>query len=70
MFFAIGCAGCGYTVSRTAIDTIERLAASRRGDGSTGVNELAQRVRGPCRKCGGRAFTAEVIRPPVRSNTS
>lgn len=66
VLFAVACQGCGHTVSRTAADTIARLAASRRGDGSTGVNELASRVRGPCRRCGGRAFKSEVIRPSTQ----
>jgi hypothetical protein len=34
-----------------------------RGDGSTGVLEVGKRIRVPCRKCGGRQFEAELIRP-------
>lgn len=60
---AVTCQGCRHTVSRTAVDTIARLKAAGRGDGSTGVNDLSGRVRGPCRKCGGQAFSVELVRP-------
>jgi len=65
VLIAVICTGCRHAVTRDAAATIARLRASRRGDGATGIAVLGSRVRGPCRKCGGRAFVAKVIRPPA-----
>lgn len=62
----VTCGRCRHAVSRTVSDTIDRLVAARRGDGSTGILELAGRIRGPCRRCGGMSFTATVVRTKTR----
>lgn len=58
---ALRCEGCGPTLTRGVEETIARLIATRRGNGATGVLELGQRVRGPCRKCQGRRFASAVV---------
>jgi hypothetical protein len=58
---SVSCIGCRHAVTRTVPDTIDRLKTARRGDGSTGVLELAGRIRGPCRRCGCRRFTTTVV---------
>lgn len=58
---ALRCEGCGLTLTRGVEETIARLIATRRGNGATGVLELGQRVRGPCRKCRGRRFASAVV---------
>lgn len=55
------CEGCGLTLTRGVEETLDRLIAARRGDGSTGVLELGKRVRGPCRQCRGRRFASAVV---------
>lgn len=63
---AVTCSGCRHMVTRTVSDTIDRLKAARRGDGSTGILELAGRIRGPCRRCRGMSFTTTVVQAPRR----
>lgn len=58
---SVTCATCRHAVTRTVSETIDRLKAARRGDGSTGILELAGRIRGPCRRCGGMTFTTTVV---------
>lgn len=58
---SLKCEGCGLTLTRGVEDTLDRLIAARRGDGSTGVLELGTRVRGPCRQCRGRRFSSAVV---------
>ncbi len=58
---ALRCEGCGLTMTRGVEETIMRLIATRRGSGATGVLELGQRVRGPCRRCNGRRFSSAVL---------
>jgi hypothetical protein len=63
VLIAIACASCGASVLLQPRAVIARLKQAGRGDGSTGVLEVGKRIRGPCRKCGGRLFEAELIRP-------
>jgi hypothetical protein len=63
VLIAIACAGCGARLLLPPREVIRRLQAAGRGDGSTGVIELAKAVRGPCRKCSGRRFAAEIVWP-------
>lgn len=57
---ALRCEGCGLTLARSVEETIKRLRAAKRGDGATGITELGRRVRGPCRRCKGSQFRAEL----------
>lgn len=61
MLIAIGCAKCRRRSLLPATEVIRRLKAAGTGGGHTGVLELHQKVRGPCRKCGGRTFKVELI---------
>lgn len=63
---AIGCDACAARTLLPPLRVIERLIASGRGNAATGLIELAQKVRGPCRKCGGRRFTTTLIWPSTR----
>lgn len=55
-FVVVRCAKCRAEVTMTAEQAIDRLRATGRGDAATGINALATVIRGPCRRCGGRAF--------------
>ena len=61
VLIAIICEQCPARLTLPARAVIERLRQAGRGDGATGILELASRVRGPCRQCGGRSFRSEVI---------
>ncbi|HEX8214728.1 MAG TPA: hypothetical protein VF582_04560 [Allosphingosinicella sp.] len=63
VLIAIACGTCKARLLLPPREVIRKLRAAGRGDGSTGVLELAKLVRGPCRKCGGRRFAAEVVWP-------
>lgn len=62
VMITITCEGCQRAVTLPVGKMIDRLIATRRGDAATGINELGKRVRGPCRSCGGRAFTSSTTR--------
>lgn len=55
-FVVVRCAKCQAELVMTAEQAIDRLRAAGRGDAATGINALATAIRGPCRRCGGRAF--------------
>ncbi|PWG03490.1 hypothetical protein [Sphingosinicella humi] len=63
VLIAIACEQCPARVLLPPRAIIERLKQARRGDGSTGILELGRRIRGPCRRCGGREFRSEVLPP-------
>ena len=63
VLIAIACANFGASVLLPPQAMIARLRQAGRGDGSIGVLEVEKRIRGPCRKCGGHQFEAELIRP-------
>lgn len=63
MLIAIACEQCPARLLLPPRAVIERLKQAGRGDGSTGILELGRRVRGPCRRCGGRKFRSEVVSP-------
>lgn len=58
---ALKCEACGLTLTRGVQETIDRLIATGRGSGATGVLELGRRARGPCRRCNGRRFSSAVL---------
>lgn len=58
---AIICGKCSARTLLAPLDVIRRLKAAGRGDGSVGVRELGERIRGPCKACGGLVFTSEVV---------
>jgi hypothetical protein len=58
---AIACEGCKTRLLLPPQEVIRRLKLAGRGDGSTGVIELANAVRGPCRKCGRTRFETQVV---------
>ena len=60
---AIVCAKCNDRLLLPARAVIERLKKAGRGDGATGVIALGSKIRGPCRKCGGRSFKSAPIWP-------
>lgn len=66
---AIACDGCAARTLLPPRRVIERLLATGRGNGATGILELGRKVRGPCRKCSGRRFTSVLVWPgsPPRS---
>lgn len=61
VLIAIICTSCKARLLLPPQEVIKRLKAAGRGDGSTGVLELARAIRGPCRKCGLRRFECEVL---------
>jgi hypothetical protein len=61
VLIAVTCQGCSVRVVLPPRQMITRLKEAGRGDGSTGVLELGQAVRGPCRRCGRTRFRSEVI---------
>ena len=62
----VACCACLLTIAYSPIEMIQRLLKSGRGDGNSGVHTLAERIRGPCRRCGGRQFSAVLhFRDPV-----
>lgn len=63
VLIAIACTGCETRLLLPPREVIRRLQAAGRGDGSTGILGLGKAVRGPCRKCSGRSFAAEVVWP-------
>lgn len=63
VLIAIACAVCAARALLPPREVIRRLNAAGRGDGSTGILELGQAVRGPCRNCSGRRFAAELVWP-------
>ena len=60
---AIACDGCAARTLLPPRRVIERLLATGRGNGATGILELGRKVRGPCRKCSGRRFTSTLVWP-------
>ncbi len=62
VLIAIACAGCDVRLLLPPELVIQRLKAAGRGDGSTGLHRVATAVRGPCRRCGGRRFSVDVVR--------
>lgn len=54
----IGCRTCGGAALRTPEQVIRQMRGAGTGDGKTGLNELGDLIRGPCRKCGGTRFYA------------
>ncbi len=66
----VKCEKCGYRLLLPPEAMIDRLIKAGRGDGSTGIHSLGKAVRGPCRKCGGRQFKADVIRPKAPGTCS
>lgn len=63
ILIAIACNGCTARSLLPPLRVIERLIATGRGTAATGLIELAQKVRGPCRKCGGRRFSTTLVWP-------
>lgn len=61
VLIAIICTFCEARLLLPPQEVIRKLEAAGRGDGSTGVLELARAIRGPCRKCGLRRFECEVL---------
>lgn len=61
VLITVRCEGCDHALTLPPEAMIERLRAARRGGPETGVLELASRIRGPCRRCGGMAFESAVI---------
>jgi hypothetical protein len=61
VLIAILCTHCEARLLLPPKQVIARLKAAGRGDGSTGILELARVIRGPCRKCGVRRFECQVI---------
>lgn len=60
------CGACGLAKRYTPARLIAQFDRSGRGDGNTGINEAAQRIRGAC-KCGVRKWSVDVIRPdPIK----
>lgn len=59
------CRGCGRRSPIAPEAAAERLKRLGLGDGGTGYLYMAGLVRGPCKACGGRAFTAELDRAPA-----
>jgi hypothetical protein len=66
VLIAVACDGCAARLLLPPIRVIERLIETGRGNAATGLLELGQKVRGPCRKCGGRRFTSALIWPDAR----
>jgi DNA-directed RNA polymerase subunit RPC12/RpoP len=60
---AIACRRCTARVLLRPRAMILKLKAAGRGDGSTGIKQLGELVRGPCRQCGARRFESEVVWP-------
>ncbi|WP_122464988.1 hypothetical protein [Brevundimonas lutea] len=63
LMISITCVGCRRAVTLTVPAMIDRLIASGRGDASTGMQELARCVRGPCRNCAGGLFEPALLWP-------
>lgn len=63
VLIAIVCQDCPHRLLLPPRAVILKLKASGRGDGSTGVKQLGDLVRGPCRRCGSRQFRSEVVWP-------
>ncbi len=61
VLIAVTCEGCSARVVLPPRQMITRLRQAGRGDASTGVLELGQAVRGPCRRCGLAKFRSELI---------
>lgn len=70
VLIAVSCTACPARTLLPPIRVIERLIAGGRGDGATGLLELGRKARGPCRRCGGRAFEGGVVwlKPTGRTN--
>ena len=60
---SVACDGCAARTLLPPRRVIERLLATGRGNGATGIFELGRKVRGPCRKCSGRRFTSTIVWP-------
>ena len=61
VLISIRCRACENNLLLRPAEVITRLKAAGRGDGSTGVIELATAIRGPCRKCGTSLFETNVL---------
>ncbi len=59
----ICCAKCSNKTGLPSRRIIDKLVSYGRGNSATGINDLGARIRGPCRKCGTRCFTARYIWP-------
>lgn len=60
----IACTRCESRAVLPPPAVIARLVTAGVGDASCGVLEVGRRVRGPCRKCGGRSFASSVVWAP------
>lgn len=58
---AIVCKECSVRTLLSPAVVIGRLKAAGRGDGSVGILELGERIRGPCKKCRGRHFETNIV---------
>jgi hypothetical protein len=56
----IGCVTCPHVSRLSPLQVIDFLRRTRAGDGNTGVNVLADVLRGRCPKCGGGRFWTAV----------
>jgi hypothetical protein len=59
---AIACTACGGRSLLPPAEVIKRLTSVGRGNGNTGIIELARAVRGPCRRCGHQRFTTSAVK--------
>lgn len=59
----ISCAKCSDRHAMPPRRVIDKLVQTQKGNSATGVNDIGSRIRGPCRKCGARQFTARYVWP-------
>lgn len=62
---AVKCRKCGAGREFTAEEVIAGLESAETGDGNTGINDVAHRLRGKCRACRYPGWMVDVVRSPV-----
>ena len=61
-WLSVQCEGCGVARPFTFERMIRALETARRGDGNTSVRAVGERLRRPCKDCGGVRWRVEIVR--------